>query len=76
MADDELYVERLLQVRLVQGKPWSKEYLVKWAGYDRASDNSWECVASLCQGPRESASLSLLRRLRCAFAAPPPPSGR
>ena len=57
---DELYaVERLLQVRLVQGKPWSKEYLVKWAGYDRASDNSWECVAPL----------DLLLCVRCGAAA-------
>jgi hypothetical protein len=43
-SDEELFeVERILGEKTVKGKPWAKEYLVKWLGYDKKSDDSWEC---------------------------------
>lgn len=47
--DDEYVVEKILDER-INPKTKKLEYLVKWAGYDSESDNTWEpvenCVSS------------------------------
>jgi len=39
LSEDEFVVEKLLEKRTRRGK---EEFLIKWKGYDKADDNTWE----------------------------------
>ncbi|KIY63666.1 hypothetical protein CYLTODRAFT_425884, partial [Cylindrobasidium torrendii FP15055 ss-10] len=44
-SEDEFQVEVLLGARVAEDGTW--QYLVKWYGYDKVSDNTWEPEANL-----------------------------
>merc|ERR1712098_413207 len=84
--EDEYEVEKIIDVR--SGKRGKKEYLVKWKGWDREEDQTWEPEASLAgskelvkefeesQADLEQKGKEIVNEMMGSLKSPPPKKGR
>jgi len=84
--EDEYEVEKIIDVRT--GKRGKKEYLVKWKGWDREEDQTWEPEASLAgskelvkefeesQADLEQKGKEIVNEMMGSLKSPPPKKGR